>query len=80
MFLSNTDFRTLCNLSHLIAIDLLIYYKDKLLLGLRKNEPAKNYYFVPGGRIHKMEQINDAIQRISNLELGIKLDEKNRCI
>ena len=76
MFLSNYDFSTLCNLSQLIAIDLLIYYQDKLLLGLRKNEPAKNYYFVPGGRIHKMEQINDAIQRISNLELGITLDEK----
>jgi colanic acid biosynthesis protein WcaH len=74
MSLSKEDFTSLCKLSHLVAIDLLIYYDNKLLLGLRKNVPAKDTYFVPGGRVHKMENLNNAIQRISNFELGISLD------
>lgn len=56
----------------LISIDLITLSEDGLvLLGLRKNQPAKDLYFVPGGRILKNETIRDAFQRISADELGI---------
>jgi len=74
MSLSLNDFKNLCKISHLTAIDLIIYYNNSVLCGLRKNAPAKNTYFVPGGRIQKMELMNDAIQRIAIFELGITLD------
>ena len=35
----------------MITIDLCITNNEKILLGKRNNPPAKNFYFVPGGRI-----------------------------
>lgn len=54
----------------LISIDLVISYEDKVLLGKRTNEPAKDYWFVPGGRIRKNEKINKAFYRLTKNELG----------
>jgi len=48
--------------------------KYKVLLGLRKNAPAKDTYFVPGGKVWKNELLSHAIHRIALNELGIKLD------
>ena len=48
--LSHTEVDTVIRLAPLIAIDLIIRNaRDEVLLGLRKNEPAKGCYFVPGG-------------------------------
>ena len=44
---------------------------------MRNNEPAKGYYFNPGGRIYKNETIKSACKRITFKELGIEL-KKNR--
>ena len=57
------------------AIDLLIYFKEgKLLMGRRINNPAKDYLFVPGGRILKNETREKAFERISKNELGLVLN------
>jgi hypothetical protein len=41
-------------LAPLVSIDLIIRDNaDRVLLGLRNNEPAKGYFFVPGGIILK---------------------------
>jgi len=59
----------------LISIDFIIENeKGFFLLGKRKNPPAKGFYFVPGGRILKGETLKQAFERISNQELGIKLN------
>ncbi len=59
----------------LFAIDLVVLNEfNKILLGKRKNAPAKDYWFVPGGRIYKNESIEYAVQRISFTELGIELN------
>jgi len=59
----------------LISIDLIVKNKEgKILLGKRKNRPAKGYYFVPGGRIFKNETIEQAFKNISKHELGLDLD------
>src|SRR6185436_5223511 len=46
----------------------------RALLGLRKNEPAKGTFFVPGGRITKNETIQAAFRRITLAELGSEKD------
>ncbi len=59
--------------SPLTSIDLIIKNRtQEVLLGLRKNRPAKGYWFVPGGRIYKDESIANAFKRISKNELGIE--------
>ncbi len=57
----------------LISIDLIVSYQDKFLFGRRCNEPAKDYWFVPGGRIRKDERISKAFYRLTNIELGTHL-------
>lgn len=54
----------------LVSIDLVVSYKGEVLLGRRTNEPAKDYWFVPGGRIRKNEKINKAFYRLTKNELG----------
>ena len=74
MHLDDEKFLEIIDLAPLVSIDLIVYNdKNKVLLGKRANRPAKDYWFVPGGRIRKNEKIEDAIKRISRSELGIEL-------
>jgi colanic acid biosynthesis protein WcaH len=64
-FLSHAEVDTVIRLAPLIAIDLIIRdARDNVLLGLRKNEPAKGCYFVPGGMILKNERLAEAFARL----------------
>ena len=59
----------------LISIDLIVKnYQGDILLGLRNNSPAKGEWFVPGGRIKRMEKIKQAFERLTESELGFKID------
>ena len=74
MELSKETFIQIVKYTPLISIDLIIKNQNgDILLGLRKNEPARGNWFVPGGRIRKNEYIADAFSRISDTELGIEL-------
>jgi colanic acid biosynthesis protein WcaH len=69
--LADADFENVVRLTPLISIDLIVRLKDgRVLLGHRKNEPAKGTLFVPGGRITKNETISAAFRRITLSELG----------
>lgn len=58
----------------LVSIDLVIRDAQKrVLLGLRRNEPARGFWFVPGGVIRKNERLDDAFARITHDELGLAL-------
>jgi colanic acid biosynthesis protein WcaH len=71
----------LLNLTPLLSIDFILVKeidnKLHVLVGKRVNEPAKDMWFVPGGRILKNETWKNAIERISLNELGYKLTYKN---
>ena len=54
------------------CIDLLIVYQGNLLLMLRNNEPAKDLWFTPGGRIYKDEKLEDTVNRVLLEETGLK--------
>lgn len=72
--LPESDFLQLIRMAPLVAVDLVL--KDRagqVLLVQRKDEPARGYYFVPGGRIFKNETIAAAFQRIAKEELELLL-------
>ena len=71
--LNKSIFKTVIDSAPLISIDIILKKDDKLLLGRRVNKPAKNYFFSPGGRIHKNETIKNALMRIAKKELNINL-------
>ncbi len=50
----------------LVSIDLVVRNaRGEMLLGLRRNRPAQDYWFAPGGRIGKDERLADAFHRIT---------------
>ena len=75
MWLDKETFK--CVLAHtpLVSIDLIVKnQKKEVLLGRRKNPPAKGFLFVPGGRIFKNETIEKAFRRIALEEIGKEID------
>jgi colanic acid biosynthesis protein WcaH len=54
------------------CVDVVIYYKGKVLLVKRRNEPEKNEWWLPGGRIYKNEKLEDAALRKALEETGVK--------
>ena len=71
--LTGTVFKTVIDNTPLISVDLIVKNNEKILLGKRVNKPAQGYWFTLGGRVLKNESIQNAITRISKLELGIIL-------
>ncbi|MBW0294684.1 GDP-mannose mannosyl hydrolase [Shewanella xiamenensis] len=71
MFLDQPIFSTVIASTPLVSIDLLVTNTNsQVLLGKRLNRPAKNYWFVPGGRILKNEPLKEAFKRLTRDELG----------
>jgi colanic acid biosynthesis protein WcaH len=58
----------------IVSVDLLVRYEGGLLLGKRTNEPAKGYWFMPGGRVYKNETRSEAVHRIGKEELGLEVE------
>jgi len=59
----------------LVSVDLIVENdRGEVLLGLRNNEPARGAWFVPGGRVLKGERIVEAIARVAEAELGVRVD------
>ncbi|MBN1952624.1 MAG: GDP-mannose mannosyl hydrolase [Bacteroidales bacterium] len=70
--LSKKDFLHIVKHTPLISIDLILENKKgEVLLGWRSNLPAKDRWFVPGGRIRKDEKFQDAFSRIVREETGM---------
>jgi colanic acid biosynthesis protein WcaH len=71
MFLDQPTFSTVIASTPLVSIDLVVTNgQGQALLGKRLNRPAKDYWFVPGGRIFKNEALADAFKRLTRDELG----------
>lgn len=71
-FLPREDFATVIRATPLVSIDLILQRPDgAVLLGKRRNEPARDVWFVPGGRIGKDETLDAAFGRILAAETGL---------
>ncbi|OAJ51575.1 GDP-mannose mannosyl hydrolase [Paraburkholderia ginsengiterrae] len=70
--LTEIDFMDVVRLTPLVAIDLIVSdAQGRVLVGRRRNRPARGTWFVPGGRILKDETLDAAFARIAEAELGI---------
>ena len=69
--INKDKFLEIIDTTPLVSIDLINENSaGNILLGKRVNRPAKDFWFVPGGRIRKNEKIAVAMLRISSAELG----------
>ena len=67
------EFCEVVRLTPLVSIDLILRDADDfVLVGQRTYEPAKSWWFVPGGRIEKNERLEDAFTRILSVETGLE--------
>ena len=53
-------------------MNLLIVHNNSLLLMLRNNEPGKDLWFTPGGRVHTRETLEEAVIRVLKKETGLE--------
>jgi len=73
MYLPIDMFKNIIEYTPLISIDLVVVNgADEILLGWRSNRPAKDSWFVPGGRIQKNETMDNAFKRLTLNELGME--------
>ncbi|WP_345813027.1 GDP-mannose mannosyl hydrolase [Paraburkholderia sp. PREW-6R] len=76
--LTEIDFLDVVRLTPLIAIDLIVRDAEgRVLIGHRRNRPARGTWFVPGGRIHKDETLDAAFARIVDAELGMANSQRS---
>jgi len=62
----------------IVSVDLVVRHDGGVVLGKRTNAPARGEWFVPGGRVHKDERLDDAIDRVARAELGVEVEVESR--
>jgi colanic acid biosynthesis protein WcaH len=71
-FLLSTDFERAVEALPLVSVDWVILNTDgQILLGQRRNAPARHWWFTPGGRVRKNESLSRCLQRVALAELGL---------
>jgi len=73
-FIPHDEWRTIVDHVPIVAVDLVAHHDGGVLLGRRQNEPAKDEWFVPGGRLHKHERLDEAVHRIAAKEMGVEVE------
>ena len=59
----------------IVCVDCIVVNdKGHYLLVKRDNEPLKGEYWVPGGRLHKGERLEDAVRRKMRQEIGVDVE------
>lgn len=77
MKLAEEDFKNIYSKVPRLCIDLVIKNEEGILLQLRKNEPYKDMWNLPGGTLYKGETVFDATKRIAKSETGLDVELKN---
>jgi len=72
------DWETVVRSVPIVSVDLVVRRDGGVLLGRRRNEPAKGEWFVPGGRVHRRERLAEAVQRVAREELGTGVGVERR--
>ena len=72
------EYETIVKHVPIISVDLLVHHNGGLVLGKRKNAPARGKGFVPGGTVLKDETRRQAVHRVAEEELGsdVLIDNK----
>ncbi|MFH1770932.1 MAG: NUDIX domain-containing protein [archaeon] len=67
------DYKKILETMPLCCTDVIIHQNGKVLLVKRKEEPAKNEWWVPGGRLHKNIKLEDGIKSKAVEEVGFEI-------
>ena len=62
----------------IFCIDLVLYHQGKVLLTYRTQQPAKDQWWIQGGRVFKNETFSQAVQRLAKREIGIEVEILNQ--
>ncbi len=61
-----------------VCVEVVVAHDDGILLARRTNEPARDEWFWPGGRLYKGERIDEATKRVAREELGLRVTIERR--
>ncbi len=76
MLIPEEEYQRIINILPILCVDaVIINEKGEYLLVKRNNDPLKDEYWVPGGRVMHMETVENAMNRILNKEIGGGADE-----
>ena len=74
--LPSADFQMAVDALPLVSVDwVLLNPAGQMLLGQRRNAPAKHWWFTPGGRVRKNETLSRCLQRVAFAELGLQASD-----
>lgn len=73
-WIPDEEWRSIVQHVPIVSVDLLVKVGNGVLLGKRRNKPAKGYWFIPGGRVQKCETRGEAVHRIAKEELSTDVE------
>lgn len=72
-FLHSADFERAVDALPLVSVDwVFLNPTGQMLLGQRRNAPARLWWFTPGGRVRKNESLSQCLKRVALAELGLQ--------
>jgi colanic acid biosynthesis protein WcaH len=71
--INSSEYKKILENMPICCVDVVICHCNKILLVCRNNEPAKNEWWFPGGRVYKNEKLEEAVVRKTYEEVGIKV-------
>jgi len=74
--LHSEDFKRAVDALPLVSVDwVLLNPSGKMLLGQRRNAPARLWWFTPGGRVRKNEPLSLCLKRVALAELDLQASD-----
>jgi colanic acid biosynthesis protein WcaH len=77
-WVSDDDWKTIVSNAPIVSVDLVVLSPEGIVFGYRTNEPATGQWFIPGGRVHKGERLEEAVHRVASEELGVDIEIRDR--
>lgn len=77
-WIPENEWNTIVTYAPIVSVDLVVETPAGIILGRRTNDPARDEWFVPGGRVRKHEHLEAAVHRIAGEELGVDVEIRER--
>ena len=72
MYIDQNIYNVILSTMPIICVDILVVNKYGKILLIKRNElPAKNQWWLPGGRLFKNEELTDCAKRKAKEEIGL---------
>ena len=71
--LTREEFRYIFGKVPRLTVEVVIRSSDGVLLTLRRIEPCKGLWHLPGGTVHFGEKLTEAVRRIAKREVGLEV-------